>query len=756
MRIAATALASCLLLLGAGAAVPAAAQSESGERPSTELEAVTITVGRGQLRSVHRVGRSELQTAAISGQNPLLTVARLPGVNVQSADALGNYEWSARFTVRGFSQNQLGFTLDGVPLGDMSYGNLNGLHIGRAIASENVAGAELSQGTGALDTPSSSNLGGTLQFFSDAPERRFGLRAAQTLGSHANRRTHLRLDSGDTALGSAYLSATQQAADKWKGAGQQRQRQLNLKAQKAWDGGQLTAFFNHSSREEIDDQDLSLEMIQRLGPRWDNTYPDFNAALRAAQALCGNGNTAYVPQCDDAYYAGAGLRRDLLAGVNLETALAPAWRLQLGAYHHGNDGRGLWYTPYTPSPDGTPISLRTTEYAIHRRGATAALQWDLGAHQVRAAFWHEDNDFDQARRFYATPPGAVPSPYAFPRDPFLTQWAYRFHTRTQQASLSDTLALSPTLTLGAGFKALSATIDAERLLGTGPAGAIRAQRGFLPQLGLNWQVNAVHELFAGAQRNLRAFQASATGASPFATTQAGFDAIRDTLRPETATTVELGWRATEARYQAALTLYGANFRDRLLAVTPGSAIVGNPAVLANVGGVRARGLEATLSLRLHPGWTLYNSLSLNRSTYRDDVQSRDAANQPITVPLAGKDVVDAPRTMAKSILSAERGPWFGELGLDFMARRFYSHTNDAAVPARTLLNASAGLRLGPWLGWTAVRDASLRLAVTNLGNRRYVATVGTNGFPNSDPSGTNQTLLMGAPRQLMLSLSGRI
>ena len=35
--------------------------------------------------------------------------------------------------IRGFNQNQLGFTLDGVPLGDMSYGNTNGLHISRAI-----------------------------------------------------------------------------------------------------------------------------------------------------------------------------------------------------------------------------------------------------------------------------------------------------------------------------------------------------------------------------------------------------------------------------------------------------------------------------------------------------------------------------------------------------------------------------------------------------------------------------------------------
>jgi hypothetical protein len=59
---------------------------------------------------------------------------KLPGVNFQSADSFGTYEWSARITLRGFNQNQLGFTLDDIPLGDMSYANYNGLHISRAIS----------------------------------------------------------------------------------------------------------------------------------------------------------------------------------------------------------------------------------------------------------------------------------------------------------------------------------------------------------------------------------------------------------------------------------------------------------------------------------------------------------------------------------------------------------------------------------------------------------------------------------------------
>jgi len=736
----------CLLGAPLGAAAAEAA-------PAAVLESVTVTLGRGAIRSVQGVGRSELESASLDGRSPLAAVARLPGVNFQSADALGQYEWSVRFSLRGFAQSQLGFTLDGVPLGDMSYGNLNGLHISRAIASENLARAELSQGSGALDTPSSSNLGGTVQFFSADPAAAFGLRLAQTLGSHRNLRTHWRLDSGETPLGALSISLSRQRADKWKGEGEQRQDQLNLKLVKRLGPHRLSAFLNTSDRQELDYQDLSLEQLARLGWRWDNFFPDFDAALRASTTLCGNGGAPYVPACDDAYYAGAGLRKDRLAGATLALQPADGLRLTSTVYAHRNDGRGLWYTPYTASPDGTPLALRTTEYALQRRGLRAVLDGEAGAHQLRAALWREHNEFEQARRFYATPPGAVPSPYRFPRDPFLTQWQVRFRTETTQLSVADTVDLSPDLRLHAGFKALSAETRAERLLGSGPEGRIRARHGFLPQLGLVHLRGPSDEWFASVARNLRAFQAAATGSSPFATTQAGFDAIQGSLRPERSMQLEAGWRTVRPGLQASLSAYAVDFRDRLLSVTPGAAIQGNPSVLANVGGVRGRGLEGALSLRLRPALSAYASLSFNRSVYRDDVVSRDAANQPVRVATAGKTVVDAPRWLAKGQLRHDDGRWFAELDVDAQSRRYYSYVNDASVPGRVLLHLSTGLRLR---GLGPLQEATLRLGVHNLTQRRFIATLGSNDFVNSDPGGTAQTLLPGAPRQGSITLSARL
>lgn len=712
------------------------------------LETVTVSLGQGQLRSVQGISKAELDNAA-PGTSPLATVARLPGVNFQAADALGNYEWSARFAVRAFAQSQLGFTLDDVPLGDMSYSNFNGLHISRAIASENVARAFLSQGTGALETASSSNLGGTLQFYSSNPKAQPGVQWQETRGSSQNQRHFLRIDSGTTEAGQIYLSYAEQRADKWKGAGLHKQDQWNLKWIKDLDQHQLSAFFNTSRRREVDYQDMSLEMLNRLGTGWDNFYPNFDAAVSASRQWCGNGDTAYTARCDDAYYAGAGLRDDRLGGISVRSTLTPNFSTKAVLYGHTHRGSGLWYTPYTPSPDGTPLSIRTTEYGIDRTGWIATLDFDHAPHALKLSYWREENHFDQARRFYATAPGRATDPTQFPSDPFLTQWQYAFRLRTDQFSIADTVTVSDALSVGAGFKSLQVGIDATLEVGSDrPSGSIQSQGNFLPQFGLIYKLTPSDEAFTTLARNQRAFQATATGTTPYATSAQGFASVRESLRPETSDSLEAGWRTQRPGWQASVALYHVLFRDRQLGVQAGSAIVGNPTILANVGNVRSTGAELAFSLRIRPQWTWYVSASHSAATYENDVVSGG-----VRVPTAGKHVVDAPDTLFKSNLSYEGAALFGSVELDHMSPRFYTYLNDASVPSRTLIHLNAGYRgrrAGPFSEW------SVKLALTNLTDERYLATLGSNGFGNSDPTGTLQTLLPGAPRQWFVTLAVRL
>ena len=113
------------------AAAAPAADAAADAAAGAEGEAIVV-YGTGRSRQVQEISGTELAIEA-AGTSPLRAIQKLPSVNFQSADAFGTYEWSTRITIRGFNQNQLGFNLDGIPLGDMSYGNNNGLHISRAI-----------------------------------------------------------------------------------------------------------------------------------------------------------------------------------------------------------------------------------------------------------------------------------------------------------------------------------------------------------------------------------------------------------------------------------------------------------------------------------------------------------------------------------------------------------------------------------------------------------------------------------------------
>ena len=715
---------------------------------ASQLEEVVI-FARGVARQQQQVTAEQIDYLP-AGTSPLKAIEKLPGVNFQSADPFGSYEWSTRIVVRGFNQNQLGFTLDGVPLGDMSYGNHNGLHISRAVPSEDVGRVSLSQGAGALSTASTSNLGGTLEFFTLEPAADFGGRVDLTGGSDSTRRIFGRFDTG--ALGGngprISLSAVDGTTDKWKGSGEQQQRMYSLKAvQPIGDTGSVTAYYNYSDRAERDYHDLSFDIIRRRGEDWDNWAPDWSAAVAAAQACAASGFGNAVA-CDDAYWDAAGLREDSIAYVGVDLPSDDGLSFSARVYMHQNEGQGLWGTPYVPTPGGAPLSVRTTEYDIDRKGALATVGWTLGGHALEAGIWIENNDFNQARRFYpeSSLAGPTQSFTSFRSDPLLTQWEYAFETKTLQYHLQDEFAIGETLKFVAGFKGMKVENSATTITGPNKSGTIEAQENFLPQLGFTWAPWEGGELFGLVARNARAF-VSANTAGPFSTSAAGFVAIRDVLKPETSDTMELGWRFRGDSLEGVLAAYRIKFKDRLLAVQQGPGIVGNPSVLANVGGVSTNGFEAAVNWRpiQHLAW--FSSFAWNDSTFDQNYTTNGNV-----ILVGGKTVPDAPEMMLKTELTYDNGMFFARADANYTDGRYYTFLNQGSVPSYTLFNASAGFRFA---GLAMFEELSVQAAVTNIADKFYISTVGSNGFVNADPNGTAQTLLRGAPRQVFVSVKAK-
>ncbi len=697
--------------------------------------------GQKQTRQVLSLSKEDLSEAP-PGYSPFASLQKLPGVLFTSSDPLGNYEWASRIQIRGFNQNQLGYTLDGVPLGDQSYGNYNGLGIGRAISQENIRLEKVSEGASDVATASTSNLGGSIQVFSTDPKNTFGVNLSETYGSANSNRTFFRIDSGDLGYHTkAFLSLLYSKADKWKGYGPQTEKQLNTKIVHFFGESKITAYADISRRDETDYADLSLDSQRRLGWDWDNYAPDFQRAVNAANGIYTGG----VKYLDDAYFLGRGLRNDELAYINANLKLTSNLRWDSTIYYHHDNGQGQWYNPYVSSPSGIPIALRTTEYSIRRMGILSSLQLQLTNQKLSAGIWYEYNKHQLARNFYNITSGDFYAYDYFVSNPFYRQFLQQFNTSTVQAYAQDELSLlNDRLKVNVGVKSPHVRIDANTPIGVLAQGSITSQKALLPQFGVNYQLTNHENVFFSYSQNMNAFQPGFGG--PFATTQTAFNLTAGNLKPETSTTYDLGIKTDRQNFQASLDAFLVNFNNRLLVITQGTGIQGLPPTLANVGGVHVRGVEGAFQWSPLAHLTWYNSATYNSATYQNDYLDGGTLIQT-----AGKTVVGVPRFMFASQLAYETEDYFARIGTKYVGKRYYTYLNDSKVPGYWLTDLGAGYRIRKVIG---LKELRLQLNITNLLGVNYWATIGTNGFLPSDPQGLFWTLQNGAPRQVFGTVSG--
>lgn len=733
------------VILGKSAPEPgrqAEPEPETGTKPNPEI----VVLGTGQSRQMQTLDRSALAKDT-PGTSPLQSLGKLPGVDFESSDPLGTYEWAQQISIRGFTTDQMGYTLDGVPLGNMQYRNNDGLSIGRALITENNGPVTLSQGSGALGTASTSNIGGTIDFTSVAPTRDFGIDLSQTFGSSNTWRTFARLNSGVLPTGGRFMiSYAHQNTGKWKGWGKQKQDQINAKlVQPIGSGVTSTTYLDLQSHKEDDYPDVSLDLVNRLGWKTDNIKSWALAEELARDYQNGTAVPAPYESASDTIYDEGGIRRDMLLYEKLDYDLSSRLSGQTTGYWHLDHGMGTYADIYDPTPaadGGSPLSNNALSYRMNRKGVISRLAFQAGSNKIEAGFWYENNSLAENYALYGYQEGVTPSDFQrFYHNPYETLWNYTYHTQTYQFDLGDTWQVNDALRINAGFKSLISRNTVHTITSSNPInGSIKASNGFLPTVGVLYKLAAHHEVFADYTRNMAGYVAQAAD-GPFSTTQSGFDYIRGRLKPETTDTVEGGYRYHDGALQASLTGYYVHFKNRLLESSISAIIVGNQNVLENVGGVTSRGVEGAVSWRFAPSWSLYASASYNDATYDDNVSVPGEA----VVPIKGNQVVASPRNVDSLQLAYDNGRFWGQLSGHYHSKRYYTYENDVPIAGAATVDLAAGYRIG---GTREQPRIELLLNITNLFNKRYYASLGTSGFTNSDPTGTYTTLQVAAPRQV--------
>ncbi|PZQ47222.1 MAG: TonB-dependent receptor, partial [Phenylobacterium zucineum] len=467
-RLWATAAVAVLVATGAQAAEAA---GEAADDEATGVAEVVVT-GSRETRSTVAMESQQIQRV-LPGASPLKAIQFLPGVIYRTADPWGNNEQNLSLFVHGFSTQQLGYTLDGVPLGDQQYGNYNGLSVSRAISSENVARVTLSSGAGSLGVASTSNLGGAIETFSRDPSAERGLNVRAMLGSHEANRQFVRLDSGEMNGWRGYVSYMHQDQRAWDFDGHQRGHQVNLKVVHEDERGEFTFYADWQMKVEPNEDATSFGNAQTAAAQGFTPYtrpfiyPDLAAC---SSRLTGGPGTPPPAQGNNfSNCFSAAQREDIIAYARY------AWKPMEGltwtntAYYHYNFGRGivagpintaglpgLFATYYPNLVVGTATSaatlqnivnlfggsgnaVRTTEYRINRGGLQSNVVWEVGNHNIQAGAWLEHNEPAQHRVWYPmTAANNNLSPYDVPRGPkALTQYAAEFFTNDIQLHLQD-------------------------------------------------------------------------------------------------------------------------------------------------------------------------------------------------------------------------------------------------------------------------------------------------------------------------------
>lgn len=704
------------------------------------VEVISVTGKRVAYANNVADESAKLQQASIS--NVMDLIDKLPGVNVGQGDAFGSDDYTTTVSMRGFvidrADQQLGITIDGVPNGGSAYAG--GSKANRYLDSENTRLVEVGQGSGDISSASLDALGGTINFVSATPEDEQKARFDYSNGSFNARRYFARFDTGQIFDNTkAYVSLSDSFNNRWIGSGSNGYSDrihFEAKSVTQLENSRFTGRISYDDAHEDNYDYRSLEQFKQ-NPKFDGLTNMWTGD----------------PEIDQNFAeAWSTLRENMLAYVKGEFTLSDDLQLDVTPYLHQQEGRGDWLPPYQVyatdalgnritlgngakrqtytyvDAQGRPIldpkadtskatrvsSYRHTHYDKDRFGFTSNLQWTLDSHQIRAGLWYEQQQRNQSRDWHQV---LDPKVYHYFNDaPYWVQFNDDYENDVLKMYVQDKVQLGD-LQLTVGVQQYLVDVTRDDQFNAANSGKLNSDSDLLPSLGLVYPLTANLELFSGYSENFKAIPDTLLNT-------VGQDFNQ--LEPETAENLDLGLRYQGDTFNASATLYSIKFNNRITLLAY-QELDGAPDYLTeldgtfvNVGGVKSKGMEANADWRLSETFSLTTALTLNDSTYTENVNGYRA----------GDNVAAIPEKMLSMDLKYDQGNYRAGLGAKYTGTYFgaakravinnVAQWNRDEIPAHTLLNLYAGYRVDLAQG-SAIQTLDLSFLLNNLTDKSYIA-----------------------------------
>ncbi|XJV92915.1 TonB-dependent receptor [Sphingomonas albertensis] len=672
--------------------------------------------------------------------NAFQLVTLLPGANVASSDPYG-LSTSSSLTLRGLGQDEIGVLMEGAPQNDIGYYYA---YPSQFADPENLKRISLAQGSVDIDSPTLGGAGGLLSLALDDPKTRPGVLVDLSLGSYAARRAFVRIDSGtigNTGL-KAFLSYSNTRADNWRGAGYDTRQHIDAKILNEWGAGNrasLALSYNDANSSSYPSPTLA---------EWNAQGRDFNFDDRYTA-----GNTNYWRLYRAPFrnlYASAPVHLVL----NDRLALDTTTYLQFG---YGNSPYGTQLTTegnflgteklaqpiaLPGAVDGVATVLGNYTGDQMRVGNVSKLTLKTGMHTLTAGLWF-DYGTDRVTQSY-TSIDADGQPF--------DRWGYRAKairtadgrllayenqrtvTVTKGFFLADSIALTPRLTIDAGFKGVNVLRNGRTYL-PGPQDKVRNDSfAALPRAAIHYRLDDRQQLFANITTNFRTPNEFTLYNSYFG----GEVVVRGTnaLKNEYSVSQEIGYRFIGEQLSASVTGFHYKFRNRQLAtvIDQGGAQVN---ATINAGGQTSYGVDAEIDYRPVAGVSLYLSGEYLRARIDDDL--------PVGadfLPTRSKHAVSSPTVQFGAGGIYDDGRFFGSVASKYIGRQYASFMNDERIKGYATLDLSVGMHLADWLDG---KRTDLRVNAINVTDPNVLAGVQSVSTNAQDTIGRNGTVIAGSP-----------
>lgn len=720
----------------------------SGRRISQATEAI----GLDRVTSTVAITRDALLSAP-SGISGLKMLESLPGFNVQTDGALGLYEFGNSVQVRAFNLDQVGFIVDGVPMGRSDA--FGGSPVFRYVDNENLGVVEASPGAGGVTMPSYASLGPIVSYNSIAPQDDAGLFVSQSFGDFDMKRTFIRLSTGRIGPFKGFVSRTKLNTDLWRGEGSVDREHWEAMGHVDL-GGTSFARFKFVSNDFFDYDSPTLSRTE-----YKSATPDLGGNVGRYRGYYGDPLPVYAPlataptvpfsSANYGYYYGQAIniRKDKLYAGTVHIGLADNVHVETTAYLEDKDGYGVSPDSYanslgrynTQSQAGIALSRpRGSQYGNSgvsgdRYGIVHTLHADIGIHAIDVGIWAEQDKYHRTQFRVNTVDGSPASAPNFDERVYLRR-DYRSQRDTTQLFARDRIELADALSVDLGVKALAIDYqhrgyrdfnDYARVVGgVGvPGWGPQYNRAhfsdyFLPTVGLLYRFADQHtQLFASYAENMALPKGMDDIYSVSLNSSAALVAAP---APERSKNFELGIRTTGSEFFASATGFYTKFDNRIQSITsilPGTTNV-SETFFQNVGSVKAYGGELLANYKpAYLGGKAYFNVNVtyNNAKFQDDLVTATR-----TFALSNKFLPDSAKWIVSGGVTVEPATWLvANITGKYTSSRFATFDNlipgaatptSSAIPGFTVFSAYAdigdGFSIGP------VKNARIRVNVDNL------------------------------------------